>query len=274
MARISLVGTAAALLALAAVPAAAADPQVNAEESALLQQAMNRGALIFAYDRAAWQATDDMLAKVANPERKISGWIVDGPAEAPTVVFHDSDPTEPKAVYIVAFERGRIASARELGASDDRTLSPERKGMILAKAAATKRLLKDKVARCSDEPFNSVVLPPERAGGPTLVYFLTPQADLKAVPFGGHYLFEVAADGKASAARRFTNSCILMETKAPGAGSRTQALIISHLLDPVPTEIHVFSSLAAALPVNVVTTKSDRIWEVAPPKITLRGKAN
>ena len=46
------------------------------------------------------------------------------------------------------------------------------------------------------------------------------------------------------------------------------ALFVSHLLDPVPTEIHVFWSLWAAKPI-AVRTQDNKIWMVADGKIGL-----
>jgi hypothetical protein len=94
------------------------------------------------------------------------------------------------------------------------------------------------------------------------------------VPVGGHYRVEVGPDGKAREMRPFTHSCIDMP--AAGAkpegqppGSSTAAGLVTHLLDPVPTEIHVFSSLAAHLPLFVGTTSNHSLWEVDGGRIRL-----
>jgi hypothetical protein len=114
--------------------------------------------------------------------------------------------------------------------------------------------------RCKEQPFNTVVLPPDRAGAPTLVYFLTPQSDSKAVPMGGHYRVEVAADGSAAKPKSLTETCLEMPF-ADSKGVRPAALTIGDPLDPVPTEVHVFSALVAGLPIRV-TTRNDRLWAV------------
>ena len=51
----------------------------------------------------------------------------------------------------------------------------------------------------------------------------------------------------------------------PGGG-RTAGLMMTHLLDPTPTEIHVFLSLSSRLPVFVATSDG-RLWKVAGDKI-------
>jgi streptogramin lyase len=45
--------------------------------------------------------------------------------------------------------------------------------------------------------------------------------------------------------------------------------MVSHLLDPTPTEIHVFSSLASGYPVAVSTTKNGKMWLASGSGIAL-----
>lgn len=247
---------------LAAGAAEAASPRVSAAEKAAIQAAVDRGSLIYAYDRAAWQGTDDLRAKHADASTRVGGWIVDGPAEAARLVFYDKDVADPKIVYVAEFARGRLKASRLLGAGDDRTLTAGREAMIAAVRAATASLVANVETRCKKEPFNTVVLPPASPGAPTLVYFLTPQTDLKAIPMGGHYRVEVGADGRAGKPRPFTNSCMEMPIQGEKPKDRPEALMITHLLDQVPTEMHVFSSLAAQLPIFVSTVDNKIVWEV------------
>jgi hypothetical protein len=74
----------------------------------------------------------------------------------------------------------------------------------------------------------------------------------------------VAPDGRITGSRAFTKSCITMAQP-----KNVTALVISHLLDPVPTEIHVFTSLSAGLPVYVAIPESNRVFAVAGDKIRL-----
>ena len=66
--------------------------------------------------------------------------------------------------------------------------------------------------------------------------------------------------GKIVSERAFTKSCITMAPQAL-ANTTPAALIITHLLDPTPTEIHVYLSLLSRLPVYVGTTDA-RVWLV------------
>ncbi len=261
------------LLALAlalAIPTAApvvAQTALTDMDSALVQRSANRGLLIYAYDQAAWHGTDDMLAKAKAAgvyealAPQVGGWVVDGTPASSTLTFFDKSP-DPKAVYVahLTISGTKLVDSRLLGADDDRTISPNRKKLIAAERTARAALEAAKVARCSDRPFNTVVLPPETPDGPTLVYFLTPQTVNDSWPMGGHYLVEVEPDGKTTQIRPFTKSCL---TIAPdGKKESTAAMMVSHLLDPVPTEIHVFTMFTSKLPLFVLTQQNNLLWSV------------
>src|SRR5687768_7777845 len=74
------------IMAPAKPKAPASIPAVSAAEHAQLREVARRGALIYAYDQAAWHGTDDMVAKLPDYQNRVGGWIVDGPAEAPELV--------------------------------------------------------------------------------------------------------------------------------------------------------------------------------------------
>jgi hypothetical protein len=251
-----------------APPAATPAPQMTAAEMAGVKQAIDRGTLIYAYDQAAWHGTDDLAARMPDYPTKVGGWIVDGPAEAPELVFFDKNETEPQAVYVADFRNNRLVSSKVLGPADDRALSAARKALIAALRTARHALVQSDFKACKPHPFNSVVLPPAKAGDPILVYFLTPQTQTDAVPMGGHYLFEIGSDGKVRGQRRFTKTCMEMPLGAQGGG-KTEGIGMTHLLDPVPTEIHVFTSLTSHLPVYVGTASNKHLWKVDGPTISL-----
>jgi hypothetical protein len=250
------------LLAFVLAAAAPASAQ-TADEAAALRSATERGRLLYAYDQAAWHGTDDMLRKIKKPQDQLGGWIVDGPPEAAQLVFYDKDAADPHAVYIATFRGSKLTSSRVLRGADDRSLTPQRTRMIAAARAASAAFSAGQVPRCADRPFNTVTLPPANPNDPVSVYFLTPQTELGTIPFGGHYRIDVSADGQAGPLRAFTKSCIALPVDPPAndKGQKPIGMVVSHLLDPTPTEIHVFSSLAARKPVYVVTG-SKKLWAV------------
>jgi len=274
------IAAAAALgLALCICPAAGAaakrKPQaaaaLSAGEEAALREAGRRGRLLYAYDQAAWHGTDEMMAKLPGAASKVGGWVVDGPAEAPELVFFDRNKADPHAVFVAQFRSGRLVSSRIPGAGADSELSPSRRSLIAARERAIGAFAEQRPEACASAPMNSVTLPPAEPGAPTLVYLLTPQTDRNAIPMGGHFMLPVAADGTVGAMRRFANSCLNMPLPKPGEG-RPEALVVTHLRDLVPTEIHVFSSLVLRMPI-AVGTQDGRIWWVSDGALgLLQGK--
>ena len=70
------------------------------------------------------------------------------------------------------------------------------------------------------------------------VYFLSPQVRNDVYPFGSYFRRTVAPDGKMLFSRAFTKSCLDM----PAPSADAFGFGVSHLLDPIPTEIPVFTS--------------------------------
>jgi hypothetical protein len=102
-----------------------------------------------------------------------------------------------------------------------------------------------------------VVLPPEAGGdGGWRVYMLPATKQRDAVPIGGTYRLEVR-DGAVVAQRGFTRSCIAL-----GRGPKVAGMMITHLLDPVPTEAHVHWSLWAETPMYVSTPPDGVLWAI------------
>ncbi|MDB5677972.1 hypothetical protein [Sphingomonas bacterium] len=239
---------------------------LSAVDQTLVDRSIARGDMLYAYDQAAWHGTDDLQekAKAAGVWDKLAptlgGWIVDGTAAEPVLVFIDKSDRA-QAVYTARFaDNGtRLIESKLLGAGDDRSISPARMKLVVALRAARTEVARAQLDVCANAAFNSVVLPPETPDGPTLVYFLTPQTQNGIWPMGGHYLVEVKADSSIGSTRPFTKSCI--NTGAPPKGSPA-AMFITHLLDPVPTEIHVFTMRAARLPLFVATTQNNRLWSI------------
>lgn len=250
-------------------PKPMAVPAVSPAEQQAIRDASARGALLYAYDQAAWHGTDEMMAKLPDARSKVGGWIVDGPAETPELVFFDKDKAAPHALFFARFERGRLVSSR-VAEPGEGELGAERRRLIAARAAGLEALQAKGFQRCTADPMNTVVLPPSEPNGPIYVYVMTPQKDANTIPFGGHYRIAVGPDGKAGEIRSFTNSCIAMPARPP-RGGKPSALVIGHFLDPVPTEIHVFSSLVAHVPV-MVASKDGRIWGVNGASIVAVGQ--
>lgn len=112
--------------------------------------------------------------------------------------------------------------------------------------------------------YNSVVLPSGATPGTDWnVYLLPGTTKHNVVPIGGTYRMEI--DGaKVVSQRGFTRTCIALQSEPEAVG-----LMITHLLDPIPTEVHVFWSLWAKKPIYVATPPNGTIWIVDGNKIGL-----
>jgi hypothetical protein len=254
-------GLAATILSGASGAALAAEP--TAAEQAALTQAEARGAMIYAYDQAAWHSTDELKRRLpASALPAIRGWVVEPKDNLLRVTYFGLEDGVPHALFQADMRGAEVADSRVFTAGEDRAL-----------AAATLRLAQARLAAmdlgktpCTAAVFNTVVVPPTERSGPAPVYLLSAMTTDGVYPFGGHYRVEVGPDGQVISQRPFTNACMNMK---PGDAPKGAAGIgISHLLDPTPTdtEIHVFLSLWIGKPIFVVTGP-DQIWALEAGKV-------
>ena len=224
-----------------------------------------RGTAIYDYDQAAWHTTDTMVARHLPDAvmRAIRGWVVEPRGDVLRVTYFGLADGTPYAIYVADYGNGAVSHERVPEAGGDRALSPL--GLRLAAARVAATTAGESLLKCSDRAFNTVVLPPD-PGGIIPVYLLTPQTVNDHYPMGGHHEIDIAADGGIVAQRDFTRSCLTVgETDAP-AGGKPVAILVTHLLDPHPTEIHVFTSLTAHQPIFVATADG-ALWTVAGARI-------
>ncbi|KQN25058.1 hypothetical protein ASE86_01970 [Sphingomonas sp. Leaf33] len=231
--------------ALACAAAAAAPAQV-ADSSDRLQQVSTRGALLFAYDSAAWLGTDDMLKRVPDAKTRIAGWIVDGPADRARIIFYDREPT-PRAVYVAQMSGGKLVDPM-LPTGDAALLSTDQLAMIAARTAARAALASARITSCTTR-FNTVVLPPDEPGGPTRVYFLSARTAADKVVIGGHYRVDVDTAGRASVPFAFSKGCLTQDR--PPKDAKSPVLFATTLTDTIPNETHVFTATSYGLPLIV-----------------------
>src|SRR4051812_29400025 len=108
----AIAGALAALTLGNSAPAAPPEPlAMTPQEQALLQAAIDRGVLLYAYDQAAWHGSDDMREKMKDRLGEVGAWIVDGPASAPHLLFLDRDEANPHVIYAADFNGGTLAAS-------------------------------------------------------------------------------------------------------------------------------------------------------------------
>lgn len=231
-----------------------------------VERAMRRGSMMFWYDRAAWVTTDDLEVKLPRDRREdIGGWVVTPKGMGYHVDYVGRGAAADHVVYAADVNGPTVSNAIAYPAATAPTLTGDALRMLNALAAARAEMARHgDWGICAQAMFNTVVLPPENGVIP--VYFLTPQTQTGIFPFGGHYEVDIAADGRIASARKFTNSCLDMRNGTDDNGKEIAMIGVSHLLDPQPTEIHVFQQLSAGTPVAVITGP-DRIWSIENGRI-------
>lgn len=252
-------------LALMLIAAQAAS---GADRYTALQRAMDRGRTMYLYDRAAWVATDDMLSRLPqNRQPEVGGWIVTGSAPAFRVDYFGKNAAADRVVYSAEVNGEAVSNRTVYPVNSEPALKEPALIMARALHAAWAEMARHPTWKpCDNARFNTIVLPPE-TDGTVSVYFLTPQTQADSFPFGGHYEVDIARDGRTVFTRAFTRSCITIDKQPPSNGAVPAGLSITHVLDPQPTEIHVFEQYYVGVPVYVATTDGHSLWKVERGKI-------
>lgn len=224
------------------------------QEAASVRSAEITGLAIYRHDHAAAVATDAALKlRAFKKDRRVKGWITAGQQGRIIVTFIDQTPS---ALYrVVVSEDGVAGPVTTL--ESPTPLTDYESGAAAARAAA----LASKFPPCSSS-YNLVVLPSAETNGNWVVYLLPGTTKANVVPIGGTYRLETSGSSVISQ-RGFTRSCIALQSDPSAVG-----LMITHLLDPVPTEAHVFWSLWASKPMYVATPDGT-LWIVEGGKIGL-----
>lgn len=255
------------MAAIAAVLAAAgpvnAQPGETNDLTTAVRLAVDRGELLYIHDRAAWLGTDDFRGQYPDLISHTGGYVITGEQTRTELAFFDK--LRAKAIYRARFADGKLVTSG-LPAIDRMELSPLEKRMISAKERALDAFKQANLGLCAKANPNLGAIPSEGPTGAIIVYLMTPQTDLKTYPLGGHFSVEVGQDGSVGTVRRFTKSCIDMPLNQVPKGGKPIGFWIIHLLDPTPTEIHVFTSLATKLPIYV-GTRNKRIWAVEGSRV-------
>ncbi len=237
--------------------AAPSEAEVSDAELQALVAVIVRGQALYRYDQAAWHTTDTMIVDTPRDlAQQVRGWVV-VPAEnrGLRAIYYGGAAGAHFAIYSTLWTGGtNVSERRVLRTADESRIGGEAARLIALRDAVDASQL----TNCSTtRPFNTVILPASETGDVDSVYFMTPQTDANAIPMGGHHRIDFSS-GREVARRSFTRGCIDILKDATTSG-----VSISHILDPIPTEIHLFSAYATGLPIYVGTEDAqhgERIW--------------
>lgn len=243
-----------AALLLACLAAAADDDLPQAlppeQEATAIAAAETLGRAIFEHDRAAAVATDVARAQRSfKRDRRVRGWLTEARDDGIAVTFIDQTPNALYRVMVSPAGQGGPLVALE---------APEPLSAFEADAAAARAAALGASYEACSKTYNSVVLPPAAGTDDAWAVYLLPGTTRRdTVPIGGTFRVDVR-DGAVVSQRAFTRSCIAL----PHDRDRGGVLMITHLLDAVPTEAHVHWSLWAGTPMIVATPPDGVMWGI------------
>lgn len=232
----------------------------------LIAGAAGIGRLLYTFDRAAWVSSDALTAVIPREQLTGSGGYVVETLDARMlrVTYYRGSAAAAQAFFVADVREGKVTRHERL----PRPVPLTAEQVILARAreAAATRAEELSYKPCTPLPFNTVVLPLVK-DGPVAVYLMTAQQDVATFVMGGNYRIIVAPDGQVLTSRTYNVSCLNLTVPKLPAGATPVGFVVTHLLDPVPTEIHVFASYSLHMPVYV-TTADKRVWLVQGSSIT------
>ena len=250
-----------AVLVALAMPAMAvgAGPQISAAEQAQLRQSIELGTLLYRYDQSAWHVTDAALDAMPDAIKGGSRGYVTTPApNGLRTTFFGINGITFFPIYSAVWTGRTIAGEQRHAAGKAATLSADELRLIEARRIAldgTRPL-----AMCSKARPNMIVVPDPADAALTHVYVMTPQTGNGSFPMGGHHRIDVR-DGRVVSSRAFAKSCLEIGNQKIPAGAKPLGMFVGHLLDPVPTEIHVFTAFGSGLPM-FVGVRGGRLYSV------------
>ncbi len=256
-----------ATLALAALAAGHPSPALAADDDPApvpieewsLDKVSRIGREIYRYDRAAWLASDALMA---TPDKSafsaLRGWIVVPDGDALKVRFiAEGDGGVFHGGWDVRVDDD---GAGPVLAAPDTPLTPDELAMFKARLTAANNIGR---LQCSQRLNTVVMRDPDSEGW--LVWLLTSTNDANVIPIGGHYRFTISADG-ASVVRRdmLSNSCFMAPRQAEG-GAQPAALVFTQIVSKGPVETHVFLSIQNRLPIYIAA--NDQFFAVEGARI-------
>lgn len=254
----------AAILAVAS-PATAVIQDERSDQQRIAD-ASAYGAMIYAFDRAAWVSTDSLLEDVPRDQLTGAGGYVIEPLDRDTLraTYFKGQATTARAFFVADVRGGKVVRHQILAKPEP--LTPAQMILARAREIASTTAETQGYRPCTPAPFNTVVIP-SADSGPVTVYLLTPQVTNDSYMMGGNYRIVIAPDGKIVSTRAFSLSCLNLPKPDVKKDGKEAGLFITHLMDPVPTEIHIFASYSLASPVFVLT-KDKSFWIVQGNRIS------
>ncbi|KLJ01925.1 hypothetical protein [Luteimonas sp. FCS-9] len=225
------------------------------QESALVAAEEN-GRTLYLHARAIASVKAEMQRdRAMRRDRRVAGEITEARDGGIAVTVVDRTPS---AIY-----RAVVSPDGTLQAPVEAVAAP---GELSAYESAAVRARSMAMAfdapRCGKD-YDAIAFPSSASDG--WMAYLLPRPARGSVPIGGSYRLEIEGEGVV-ASRPYTRSCIALAPSPNSVG-----MMITHLLDPVPTDVHVFWSLWEGKPFFVGVENG--AWRIADGRIApLKGE--
>jgi hypothetical protein len=207
-------------------------------------------------DMIAWWASDVAVPNFSPEELEhMRGWLLD--ADDPSAVHFliEIDGELFTRLLVRCVGTGPEGCEPEL-LSEPAPISERNRAQQRALASAATH---PEFVPTSDR-YNHVVIPAGDSGWS--VYLIAATVEPNLMMFGRHYRFSISPDGNQVLQwRAFTESALVVERAQLPPDATLTAVAVSHLLDDVPTEMHVWAALNYHTPLAVVTGR-DTMWMI------------
>jgi len=220
----------AAVIVLLSIPAFGQGSSIPTGDE--LAQITARGRMLFAYDQAAWHASDAVMA--AHPrEEDLGRFVAQKTAEGWTVAFGRLNEARDAFLVSVLATQGKTAEEFTVKKFD----APERDtGFYFAAAKAIETTLPD--FHGANRRYNVAVLP---AGeGRLYVYFVPAQTENGIFPLGADARYLVSADGATIVEKRQLHKGLIPTGGPVPPGATVVGGSHSHVLSDIPEDTDVF----------------------------------
>lgn len=212
-----------------------------------LAEINERGQMLYAYDVAAWNSTDAVMA-LSPPEGSSVRYIAQKNGSVWTVAYGKLNEKRDK--FLIAYEATQGATPKEFKVKK-LDAPKENTGFFLFAARAIDGALKDFGG--ATRPYNVAVLPAKE--NQFYVYLVPAQTKIGVFPLGGDVRYLFSADGQKIVEKRQLHKSII-EFSVP-EGVKPQTGYHTAILDDAPEDRDVFHVLARKpkIPELVVTSK-------------------
>lgn len=224
------------------------------------------GTRMYRQDIAAALASDEMQRRnLFTTDTRLRNWVTVEIGDRVDVLYVGETGSGIAALHRVSVQAGRVGSDSYAAIEPPQPLGEA----LLAQYNVRMLAREAKIAACS-KAYNVIVLPADEGSeGAWHAYLVAATTDSSLLLFGGHHRLTVSRDGtKVEDQRAYTRACLNLK-REPGM----KFAVVSHLLDPHPTEIHVFLSHLYRINVGVATQSGMLVWVVEGSRIGVLGKS-